>query len=277
MSVTYEACPSCSAPVDIPAGVTRIKCPYCSSPLAIQHNGNDVSLTLANTLKSSIEKSGTQTQEAIREGSYVTQTELRRLQLSQDLSAVLMRLSNVQSEIRAIERLPASPVTRKQLAELRAAEADLKRQAQSLSTTLNPPQATAAPAASSRNAASTSAGKFKGARLLWLLFSPSGRASRRDYWLGIAINFVVLLTLVAVTPTTTDTATGEPISDPNFLSTLLVLLFIWIGFVVSAKRYHDRGKPAWWVLIILIPIIGFVWQIFELGLLPGDPGPNQYL
>jgi LSD1 subclass zinc finger protein len=268
----HEACPTCSAPIDVPNGASRIKCPYCSTSLAVQRNGSEVALTLASALTASIEKSGTQTQEAIREGSYVTQTELRRLQIAQDLSMAQMRLSNVQSEIRSIERLPVSPVTRKQLAELRATEANLKHQVEALSITLNPPSPATPAIASSKSPTSN---KW-GARLAWLLFSINGRASRRDYWLGIAINFAVLIIMVAVTPTTTDPATGEPVSDPNFISTLLMLLFLWIGFAISAKRYHDRGKAAWWVLIILIPLIGFIWQIFELALLPGDPGPNQY-
>jgi hypothetical protein len=55
-------------------------------------------------LVTSIEKTGTQTHEAIKEGSYVTQTELRRLQVAQDLSMVQMRLSNV-------HRLVPSPAT----------------------------------------------------------------------------------------------------------------------------------------------------------------------
>jgi uncharacterized membrane protein YhaH (DUF805 family) len=56
----------------------------------------------------------------------------------------------------------------------------------------------------------------------------------------------------------------------------LILLFLWIGFAVSAKRYHDRGKAVWWVFTLLIPVVGIIWQLVELGFLPSDPGYNKY-
>lgn len=273
MSVVQEACPSCAAPLDIPASATKFKCPYCSTSLAVQRHGSEVALAIGSALTSSIEKSGTQTQEAIKEGSYVTQTELRRLQISQDLSMAQMRLSNVQGEIRSIERLPVTPVTRNQLVELRASEADLKRQIKTLSDILNPPPPTATSQAVPERSVTT---LNNGRNIAWLLFSPTGRISRSQYWIGVAVLAVIFFVIGITSPGTADAATGEAASPAGFCSTILMLLFLWIGFAVSAKRYHDRGKPLWWVFIVLIPVIGFFWQIIELGFLPGDPGANQY-
>jgi Protein of unknown function (DUF805) len=45
---------------------------------------------------------------------------------------------------------------------------------------------------------------------------------------------------------------------------------------MQVKRWHDRGKSGWMVLINLIPLIGWVWTLVELGLLEGTLGPNQY-
>jgi uncharacterized membrane protein YhaH (DUF805 family) len=45
---------------------------------------------------------------------------------------------------------------------------------------------------------------------------------------------------------------------------------------ICAKRFHDRGKSGWWVLMAFVPAIGFVWILIELGMLPGDPGPNAH-
>ena len=33
---------------------------------------------------------------------------------------------------------------------------------------------------------------------------------------------------------------------------------------------------GWWVLIGLIPIIGALWLLIELGFLKGTDGPNRY-
>ncbi len=273
MSVVREACPSCAAPLSVADGATRIKCPYCSSSLAIERHGSEVALALADRVATSIEKSGTQTHDAIKEGSYVTQTELRRLQVAQDLSMVQMRLSNVQSEIRSIERLPATPIIRNQLSELRASEVDLKRQAQTLSDVLNPPSPTDTPSKASSRAPVAGG---KGSNVRWLLFSTKGRLSRGGYWLGIIIAFVLFVLVGATSTTMLDIATGEPTSSLSFFGFLLMVLFFWVSIAVSVKRYHDRGKSAWWVLIALIPAIGPLWQFIELGFFPGNRAPNQY-
>jgi uncharacterized membrane protein YhaH (DUF805 family) len=57
---------------------------------------------------------------------------------------------------------------------------------------------------------------------------------------------------------------------------LLTLLVIWPSLAVSIKRWHDRGKSGWWVLIALVPLIGGLWALIETGFLPGTSGTNQY-
>jgi len=54
------------------------------------------------------------------------------------------------------------------------------------------------------------------------------------------------------------------------------LVLLWPVLAVQAKRWHDRDKSAWWVLINLIPVIGFLWSIIENGFLQGTPGPNRF-
>jgi uncharacterized membrane protein YhaH (DUF805 family) len=60
----------------------------------------------------------------------------------------------------------------------------------------------------------------------------------------------------------------------------ILLLFAfgwaWICLVIQIKRWHDRGRPSVMVLINLIPLIGTIWSLFELGFLRGTPGPNRY-
>jgi uncharacterized membrane protein YhaH (DUF805 family) len=50
----------------------------------------------------------------------------------------------------------------------------------------------------------------------------------------------------------------------------------WPSVAVLAKRWHDLGKSALWVLIMLIPIVGPIWTLYETGFLPGTPGTNEY-
>lgn len=58
---------------------------------------------------------------------------------------------------------------------------------------------------------------------------------------------------------------------------LAVLVFdIWAGLGLAVKRFHDRDKSGWWILIQLIPLVGAIWYIVETGFLPGTPGTNRF-
>jgi uncharacterized membrane protein YhaH (DUF805 family) len=38
-----------------------------------------------------------------------------------------------------------------------------------------------------------------------------------------------------------------------------------LGVIVYIKRFHDRDKSGWWVLIGLIPVIGSIWLLISQG------------
>jgi uncharacterized membrane protein YhaH (DUF805 family) len=57
---------------------------------------------------------------------------------------------------------------------------------------------------------------------------------------------------------------------------ILVLLTLWPSLAMYTKRWHDRDKSGWWTLIILVPIIGSIWLLVELGFLRGTDGPNRF-
>jgi uncharacterized membrane protein YhaH (DUF805 family) len=108
--------------------------------------------------------------------------------------------------------------------------------------------------------------------ILAVLFSFSGRIGRAQYWLGyfVQIALTALLWMCLLT--------GQAQQNFGLLLVALALAppVIWIGFAVMAKRYHDRNKSAWWILIAFIPLVGPIWQLVELGLLRGTDGSNDY-
>ncbi len=64
--------------------------------------------------------------------------------------------------------------------------------------------------------------------------------------------------------------------DSGFLlwiAWLLYLVVIWPAIAISIKRWHDRGKSGWWILIGFVPLIGGLWALIDL---PGTSGTNQY-
>ncbi len=101
------------------------------------------------------------------------------------------------------------------------------------------------------------------------LFKFDGRINRGKFWLGVAILYVVPWVLFLI-------AAMVNSSFLWVLVSLVVLVLIWPGLAISIKRWHDRDKSGWWVLIAFVPIIGGLWALIETGFLPGTPGPNQY-
>ena len=91
-----------------------------------------------------------------------------------------------------------------------------------------------------------------------------GRIARKDWWIGIIIIFVVSLVLSFL------------IGDRGLVQFVIAILMIVGGLSLHIKRFHDRGKPGWWVLVFLIPFIGFIWMIVEMGILEGDADANEY-
>ena len=57
---------------------------------------------------------------------------------------------------------------------------------------------------------------------------------------------------------------------------IILVVVTWVSLAVSVKRWHDRDKSGWMVLIGFIPIIGAIWTLVELGFIRGTVGPNRF-
>lgn len=108
--------------------------------------------------------------------------------------------------------------------------------------------------------------------MLALFFSFSGRIGRAQYWLG----YFVQLALAALAWVCLLIGQANQNLLLMFVPIVLFIPVLWMALAIMAKRYHDRDKSAWWILVGLIPIVGGIWQLIELGLLRGTEGSNQY-
>jgi uncharacterized membrane protein YhaH (DUF805 family) len=115
-----------------------------------------------------------------------------------------------------------------------------------------------------------------------LLFGVHGRVNRAKFWLVALGIFVLEVIIFAVLGGTTAMSTDPRQAMANIGPVAGIILFVfgvvalWISIAVAIKRYHDRNKSGWWVLIVFVPIIGGLWYLIECGFLRGTPGPNNY-
>ena len=106
------------------------------------------------------------------------------------------------------------------------------------------------------------------------LFSFEGRIPRSDFWLKFVLPYwAILIVLSAISFALGPDGLGAILFS---LINLLSLVAIWPSLAVGAKRLHDRNKSGWMQLLLLIPLIGLIWYIIDVGCLPGTQGENQY-
>ena len=111
-----------------------------------------------------------------------------------------------------------------------------------------------------------------------LLFSFTGRISRARWWIGVVVVSVVGGVNAWINSTVAPDD-GVLTIGPGLIqiATFVIgIALLWPALAVSVKRWHDRDKSGWWMLIGLIPLIGQIWAIVELGFLAGTDGPNAY-
>ncbi|MCP4587042.1 DUF805 domain-containing protein [Pseudoalteromonas sp. MEBiC 03485] len=105
-----------------------------------------------------------------------------------------------------------------------------------------------------------------------ILFSFKGRIPRKTYWysaLGMILASFVLMFLVAL-------LTGGNESAISVIMLILYIPLIWVSLAIQVKRWHDRNKSGWWVLISFVPLIGPIWALIENGFLAGDEAENRF-
>jgi uncharacterized membrane protein YhaH (DUF805 family) len=106
----------------------------------------------------------------------------------------------------------------------------------------------------------------------YLFTSFDGRIGRQTYWMGILV-FFGLGIVASILDLILGTQIGE---DVGLIGAVVSIAMIYPAIALYAKRWHDRNKSGWWTLIGLIPIIGAIWMLVELGFLRGTEGSNDY-
>ncbi len=115
--------------------------------------------------------------------------------------------------------------------------------------------------------------------IMHLLFSFQGRTRRLHFWIGLigaGAVFGVIYSLITSMTMSAVMNGGSPNPLLMGLGFIVDLAWLYVALAIDVKRCHDRDKTGWFVLIGLIPIIGWIWLLVELGFMDGTQGPNRF-
>ena len=93
----------------------------------------------------------------------------------------------------------------------------------------------------------------------------NGRARRKEYWMWTLYCTIILLVSMVFDNLfgLTFELLGEDLGYGWLYLIFGIIQFIpGLAFVV--RRLHDVGKSGWYYLIVLIPLIGFIWILVLL-------------
>jgi uncharacterized membrane protein YhaH (DUF805 family) len=96
----------------------------------------------------------------------------------------------------------------------------------------------------------------------------SGRAARSEYWWWFLFVFLSNGVLGLI-----DRALFG--AEAQVLVAIFSLAVLLPSICVAGRRLHDRDMSAWWLLIGLVPLIGFLVLLY-FYVMPGTPGPNRF-
>lgn len=102
----------------------------------------------------------------------------------------------------------------------------------------------------------------------------NGRARRKEYWM-FTLFYIVFSIFASLMDDTMDMAYSDEPFSGGVISTAYALALFIPGLAVSVRRLHDIGKSGWMILVVLIPVIGWIWLII-LHCQDSERGNNAY-
>jgi uncharacterized membrane protein YhaH (DUF805 family) len=89
----------------------------------------------------------------------------------------------------------------------------------------------------------------------------SGCASRSEYWWFVLFTVLAAFVTVLIAP---------------LLYFIFMLGILLPALAALARRFHDGGYSAWWILIAFVPVIGGLIQLY-MAVQPSKLENNPYL
>ena len=83
----------------------------------------------------------------------------------------------------------------------------------------------------------------------------SGRARRSEYWYFVLFYILIFVGLAIVDWMTGSFDAGSSI---GLLTGIFTLAMLIPSISVGVRRLHDTDRSGWWLLILLVPLIGTI-------------------
>jgi uncharacterized membrane protein YhaH (DUF805 family) len=103
----------------------------------------------------------------------------------------------------------------------------------------------------------------------------NGRARRYEYWMFVLFNIIITVSGYAIMGIGLATESSIVVVLGYIILLILSLGLLIPSLAVAVRRLHDTNKSGWFLLIGLIPFIGFIILLVFLAT-EGTHGPNQY-
>ena len=89
--------------------------------------------------------------------------------------------------------------------------------------------------------------------------------------------FVLFNILISIALAVVDGMTGTLDEQTGYglLSGIYSLAVLIPSIAVAVRRLHDTGRSAWWLLIVLLPLVGAI-VLLVFMVLDSEPGSNDY-
>lgn len=101
------------------------------------------------------------------------------------------------------------------------------------------------------------------------LFSFRGRLNRSEYFISLCFCLLTASVSGVEMPT-------QEMSEQKIIWWLVCFpVLVWVGYAVTAKRFHDFGLSGWFATTQIIPIIGWIVTV-ALFFIRGDADENAF-
>ena len=89
-------------------------------------------------------------------------------------------------------------------------------------------------------------------------FNFKDRTSRKDFWMTILIMFLISFVIGLIFPGTSSTSSNSFEYHASAVSSIWSLATFIPSLAMEVRRLHDINKSGWWLLIALVPIVGWI-------------------